>query len=306
MKTTRRFAAATVMALLAMNPPLRSAEAHVLVEHGSGDVLELGGDSEPRSIASLTKIAACLVVLEWCRDTGASLDEELVVPAAALRGGANPLSLQAGDHIRLGDALASAMMASDNTATDAMAEMVGRRMDPGAASGVSAFVERMNALAARLGMKETRFINPHGLDEGGESGKSTAMDLARLVLHAYDDGALAGFASEKQRELRFVRDGREMRVTVTNTNELVGSRGIDGLKTGTTRSAGACLIVSATRAIGSGNDARDHRLHVVVLGAGDRFREAVLLLDRGWKILGDRGAGGEERLPKQNLRKGRD
>lgn len=303
MKTSSRFAAAAAMAFLSMNPTLRSAESFVLVEHASGDVLDCGGESVPRSIASLTKVAASLVVLEWSRDSGASLDEEVVVPAAALRGGANPLSLQAGDRIRLEDALASAMMASDNTAIHAVAEMVGGRMDSSATSGVSVFVGRMNVLAERLGMKGTRFINPHGLDEGGASSTSTAADLARLVMHVYDDGGLVRFASEKQRDLRFLRDGREMRVTVTNTNELVGSRGIDGLKTGTTRSAGACLIVSATREIASGNDLQVHRLHVVLLGAGDRFREAVLLLDRGWKILTDRG---EDRTSNQNLRKVRD
>ncbi len=298
--------AVSLCALVMMAFPLLSAESILLVEQETGIVFESDHADEVRPVASLTKIAACLVALEWIGDAGAGLDLDIAVPAAAVKGGANPLALKAGDRITLETALTSAMMASDNTATHAMAEALGKQMDPAAESGVPIFVKRMNELAGRLGMPHTRFINPHGLDEADQTGLSTASDLGRLVLFAYDEGTLPQFASVRTRDLKVLRDGKERVVTIRNTNELVESRGIDGLKTGTTRLAGSCLVVSATRQTGEGPDAKVRRLHAILLGSEDRFRDAVLLLDRGWKRLETDALEEPPSDPNLRLRKGRD
>lgn len=280
-------------------------ENYLVIEHESGAVLASAGAGEPVPVASLTKIAAGLVACEWMRSSGEGPGFEFEVPAEAIRGGANPLSLKAGDRLTLGVALTSAMLASDNTATHAMAAAIGRRIDP-ARDGVEVFVAEMNRLAADLGMVSTRFVNPHGLDEPGSSGVSTAEDLGRLVLHAYDLGELPTYAAAKSKELVYQRGGTEVRVTVSNTNELVDSRGIDGLKTGTTRLAGPCLITSATRDFGTGADRRVRRLHVILLDSADRFRSSVLLLDQGWKRLGEPEPALPEPGSNESLRKGRD
>lgn len=259
----------------------------------------------PRAVASLTKIAAVLAALEWLDESGEGPDLRIPVPPEAVAGGANPLGLRAGDELTLETAFAAAMMASDNTSTHAFAEAVGRRIDPAArpGEGVAVFVARMNRLAERLGSTGTRFVNPHGLDGGGgEAGVSTARDVARLALAALDRPDFLPLAAAKEREVSFLRGGRRIEVRLLNTNELVGTRGIDGLKTGTTRRSGPCLVVTATRRPveggGGAGNSRERRLVAVLLDSGDRFGEAVALLDEAWRacerwLAGGGGAGNE-------------
>lgn len=279
-----------------------AAESHLVVEVSDGGILVAKNESQPRQVASLTKIASALVALEWCIEQSVDPGKwSFAVPSAAIRGGANPLGLKAGDQLSLETGLYAAMMASDNTSTHAFAEAMGREMIPGteAGKGVGVFVERMNALAARLGMKDTHFVNPHGLDEAAEKGVSTAADLGRLALAAIERPGFLDYASAPERTVSFLRGDQSVSVKLTNTNELVGSRGIDGMKTGTTRLSGPCLIATATRDLPIGGVTATRRLLVVVLDAEDRFREAVLLLDQGWSAL----ASGGESDPKQRLRK---
>jgi D-alanyl-D-alanine carboxypeptidase (penicillin-binding protein 5/6) len=268
-----------------MESATHAASSHLVVDHESGHVLISKAADEPRAIASLTKIAAVLVALEWSGAEGVALTTLLPVPPGAISGGANPLGLQAGDEVSLETAFFAAMMASDNTSTHAFAEWIGSRLDrkgaPG--SGVDRFVERMNRLAVRIGMSATRFVTPHGLEDSqGNAGVSTASDVGRLSLAALDHPELLRFASGKEREVGFLRKGKTVTARLVNTNELAGSRGIDGLKTGTTRRAGPCLVVSASRDLAVGGVVRPRRLVVVLLDAEDRFREAVLLLNQGW------------------------
>lgn len=290
---------------LLMETTSHAATSHLVVDHESGRVLISKAPNEPRAIASLTKIAAVLVALEWSGAEGVALSTLVPVPAGALSGGANPLGLQAGDEVPLETAFFAAMMASDNTSTHAFAEWIGSRLDEraGAGSGVDRFVVRMNKLAARLGMSDTRFVTPHGLEDAkGNAGVSTAADVARLSIAALDHPGLLRFASGKEREVGFLRKGKPVTVRLVNTNELTGSRGIDGLKTGTTRRAGPCLVVTASRDLAVGGVVRPRRLVVVVLDAEDRFREAVLLLNEAWPAceawLADGGAPGNQCLRK--------
>ncbi len=287
---------------------VHGAGSHLVVEHGSGRILLTRNQSQPRQVASLTKIAAVIVALEWC--AVASVDPAewtFTVPDAAIRGGANPLALRGGDLLSLRTALFAAMMASDNTSTHAFAEAIGRRLVPETpdGGGVPVFVEKMNALAARLGMDDTRFVNPHGLDEGAAKGVSTAADLGKLALAAIDTPGFLDYGAGKEIVVPFQRHGGKVEVRLVNTNELVGSRGVDGMKTGTTRLSGPCLVATATRPApggAAGAAGREERLIVVVLDAEDRFREAVLLLHEGWARLDAGGGDGA----KERLRKGAD
>jgi D-alanyl-D-alanine carboxypeptidase (penicillin-binding protein 5/6) len=298
---------ALLAALLPGGGALASGEPSLLlVDHADGRVLAAENEGAPRQVASLAKIATALVLLEWLDEAGLDpATSHATVPPEALRGGANPLGLRAGDRLSYETGLYAAMMASDNTSAHAMAEAAGLAIAPGAppGRGVAVFVARMNDLAFDLGMKDTRFVNPHGLDEGGELGVSTAADIARLALRALDRPGFLAFASERERTVRFQRGEDEVAVKLANTNELLGTRGVDGLKTGTTRLAGPCLVATATREIERGGRREIRRLVSVVLGAEDRFRETALLLDRGWAALAD-GRKGEQIDPKQRLRGG--
>jgi len=282
-----------------------AADSHLVVDHASGHVLDAKDADIPRQVASLTKIASAVVLLEWIEESGVDPATWLVtVPQEALRGGANPLVLRAGDEISLETGLFAAMMASDNTSTHAMAAAVGRAIDPRAEDGVAVFVSRMNELARRLGMASTRFVNPHGLDEGSDLGVSTAADLARLAIHFHDRADAVKYCGEKERNVVVLHAGKRIEKRLVNTNELVGSRGIDGTKTGTTRRSGPCLVASATRDLMVGDTTSQQRLVVVVLNAEDRFREAVLLLDRAWPACAEWLAAGGEGDSKQRLRGG--
>jgi len=302
-----RFGLGLVFLMTAMwrIPVSHAATGHLLVDCESGHILLSKNPEEARPIASLTKIAAVLVALEWAEATGTPLSTPVPIPAKALSGGANPLGLRAGDSVPLEAAFFAAMMASDNTSTYAFAEWIGARMGSSekTAAGVERFVESMNGLADRLGMEKTRFVTPHGLEgTDGRSGVSTAVDVARLALAALDHSGLLRYASEVSREVVLLRAGKPLSATLVNTNELTGSRGIDGLKTGTTRQAGPCLVVTATRDLPSGGTTRSRRLVVVLLNSEDRFREAVLLLNEGWTACESWLAAGGE-IGNQCLRK---
>lgn len=300
--------AGVILSQMNFVPPSHSedAAAFVLVDHGTGEVLLSKNGDAPRQIASLTKIASTLVILEWMKKTDRDPATLRVrVPKEAIRGGANPLGLMAGDEITIETGLFAAMMASDNTSMHTLAEAVGDQMIAGgeSVSGIQRFVDRMNQLSESIGLKHTRFVNPHGLDETGEKGVSCAFDVARLALYAEDLPDFRRYAAERERKVSIFRGGRELSVDLKSTNELLGSRGIDGTKTGTTRLAGACLVVTATRDLLEDGRPVPHRLVAVILDSPDRFREAVLLLDKGWNLLAARSGEAGKGNPKESLRK---
>lgn len=276
---------------------MQAAESVIVADHESGRVLLERDADSPRQVASLTKIATAVVALEWIDESGVDLSQSVTILPEAVGGGVNPLKLRAGDQLTLLAAIHAAMMASDNTSAYALAAALGGQMKPGTdpAAAVSVFVKKMNALATRLGMERTHFVNPHGLDGGKSDAFSTAADIARLAIHACDRADFLIYCREKEYQTTIRRDGAEMPLTITNTNELVGSRGIDGMKTGTTTLSGPCLVTTAT--------SEGRRLIVVVLNAEDRFRETVLLLDKAWPALEKWHAGGAVIDANDHLRK---
>jgi D-alanyl-D-alanine carboxypeptidase len=298
------FAPFLLLMIFTLSPdPLAAAESSIVIDGQSGRVLLAHRAEATRAIASLTKIATVAVALEWVLQNNADLTATMNVTASSMVGGANPLGLQKGDLLPLDSALTAAMMASDNSSALVIAESIGGYLasETSGPDAIAAFVSRMNELAAKLAMKNTHFANPHGLDTADAAGHSSASDLAILARHAYTIPELIQYASSKERTVTFFREGRTKSVRLLNTHELIGSRGVDGLKTGTTLAAGPCLITSAQGGAEGGR--ADERLIVVVLGSQDRFRETVLLLDKGWEALAapipDLPA-----LPKEGLRKG--
>ena len=261
-----------------------AAESYLVADQASGYILMAKDADTPRQVASLTKIATSVVALEWLGEQGGDTNQTVTIIPEAVSGGVNPLKLEVGDRLVLADAIRAAMMASDNTSAYALAAALGSQMRPGSdpSDAMAAFVEKMNALAARLGMERTHFVNPHGLDGGKTDAFSTASDIARLAIHACDLPDFLNHCREKEYKATIWRGGADLELTIVNTNELVGSRGIDGMKTGTTTLSGPCLVATATRGFSSGDATAERRLIVVVLKGEDRFREAVLLFNEGW------------------------
>ncbi|HVJ46853.1 MAG TPA: serine hydrolase [Luteolibacter sp.] len=282
-------------ALLPLFSFAQQAESVMVVEAYSGKILVASNAAAKRPVASLTKIATAVVAIDWATAAGVDIANVSITapPTVALVGGPNPMNLQPGDRISLRDALYSALLGSDNLAALAIADHVGREIlgrrgksgDP-----VGAFVAEMGKLAGAIGMTQTNFVNPHGLDIRNTKGYSTAADIAKLSVYAMRRNAFTFIVRQPSRNVTVSGPGGDRKYLVKNTNQLIGEQGILGIKTGTTNAAGACLAVCMDREPLVRNKpdgtkgATPRRLIVVVLNNPDRFNRARSLIQQGWSV----------------------
>jgi len=270
----------------------------IVFDATTGHILEGGGMDRKLQVASLTKIATVMVALDWAKLSSTDLARVVPIsPNGLSLPSQNPIGWQIGDAASLRDLLYSAMMQSDNIAAQTIAEFIGSRL-PGDDEPMVRFVNQMNALARQLGMKHTLFLNPHGLDSIEKKlPYSTAADMGRLSKYAMADSAFRFYVSQKTREITILRGPSQLRYMLQSTNDLLGVNNIDGVKTGTTRRAGECVIISSARApesrqSGSGVIVTPRRLLVVVLNCPQRFEVANGLLTRGWQEYDEWAARG--------------
>jgi D-alanyl-D-alanine carboxypeptidase len=292
---------------------LRAARAYAIVDAQTGFVLEQADARDKRQIGSLTKVATAMVVLDWAEKRAGDLNQLATFPPEAFVGtGDNLIGFQPGDTITLRDLLYAALVQSDNIAAYTLAQQVGIALQPivpasGDGSPVAVFVGQMNVLAKTLQMERTRFLNPHGIDNTQRSlPYSTASDLARLSRYAVNRAAFRFYVSQKERQISWNRGPQKKGYLLRNTNELLGTNGVDGVKTGRTARAGDCLILSAHRESQIlKEDARTavipRHLIVVMLGSTNRFMEGAQLLARGWQLHDQWTAGGRMVDPKKTL-----
>jgi D-alanyl-D-alanine carboxypeptidase (penicillin-binding protein 5/6) len=236
--------------------PAVTAVSALVVDLDSGQTLYALRPHEPWPPASTVKLMTALVVLQRT-----NLTDPVVVSARAAATAGSRMGLVAGEVLTVQDLLYGLLLPSGNDATVALAEHV--------AGSESRFVALMNETAAGLGLTETRFANPHGIDDSDEM--TSAVDLIKLTQAALAYPAFAQITAAERAQVA----GRSL----VNTNQLLRLyHGADGIKTGTTPAAGECLVASVTRA--------GHRLLVVVLGSRDRYADTVALLDhaaQGWQ-----------------------
>ncbi len=282
-------------AFLPLSLAAQAPESVMVVEAHSGKILVASNASLKRPVASLNKIATAVVAIDWA--TAADLDISSVTVTApqtvALVGGPNPMNLQPGDRLSLRDALYSALLGSDNLAALTIADHVGREMlsrrgksgDP-----VAGFVAEMGKLAQAIGMTQTNFVNPHGLDIRNTKGYSTAADMAKLSIYAMRRNAFTFIVRQPSRNVTVSGPSGDRKYLVRNTNQLIGEPGILGLKTGTTNAAGPCVAICMdrdplVRMKPDGNKgATPRRLIVIVLNNPDRFGRARALIQQGWSV----------------------
>ncbi|RFC46037.1 MAG: D-alanyl-D-alanine carboxypeptidase (penicillin-binding protein 5/6) [Verrucomicrobia bacterium] len=269
-----------------------SAEAYIVIDHHTGHVLREFNANKKLQVASLTKIATAAVVLDWANASSESLDQFATVPS--LRPeimNTQGVRWSAGDRASLKDLLYASVLQSDNVAAQTLASHVGRAISGGNDPDlhIISFVAQMNALARKLNMPNTRFLNPHGLDTlERKLPYSTAEDMAKLSAYTMSTPAFLFLVSQRERRISVQReDGSKSEFKLVNTNQLLGKNAIDGLKTGTTKRAGECLAISAARSPevrkeGESFFVTPRRLEVVVLGSNNRFAEAQELLNAGW------------------------
>lgn len=287
--------------------------AYVIIDAQTGFVLEQVDGKDKRQIGSLTKVATAMVVLDWAEKRAGDLNQLATIPPEAFVGtGENLIGFQPGDRITLRDLLYAALVQSDNVAAYTLANQVGIALQPvvptaGNGTPVAIFVGQMNVLAKSLRMERTRFVNPHGIDTGERSMPySTASDLARLTRYGMNKAAFRFYVSQKERQISFNRGTQKKAYMLRNTNELLGTNGVDGVKTGKTARAGDCLILSAHRESeiqtdGGHTRAIPRNLIVVMLGSANRFGEGGQLLARGWQLYDQWAAGGRMIDPNKTL-----
>lgn len=238
---------------LAADTPAVSAKCSILVEAGAGTVLAEHNADEQTLIASTTKIMTALVVLEHC-----DLDETLKVKPEYTRVEGSSMYLREGEDIRVRDVLYGLMLCSGNDAAVALACHT--------AGSIEEFAKLMNAKAAELGMTNSSFKNPHGLDADGHY--STARDMATLAVNAMKNKEFAEIVSTKTISVA----GRSLK----NHNKLLWNYdGAMGVKTGFTKSAGRSLVSCAER--------NGMRLVCVTLNAPDDWDDHSTLYDWGFK-----------------------
>jgi D-alanyl-D-alanine carboxypeptidase (penicillin-binding protein 5/6) len=285
-----------------------SIKAYVVADDKTGHIFAQSHADDKLQVASLTKIATALVVLDWARLGGHTLDQPVTMPEDPSATGASAVGFQPGDEVSLRDLLYAALLQSDNIAADALGEFVGRALPANGTPAVTPtvrFVAEMNALARSQGMLRTRFYNPSGIDKT-EHPYSTAADLGRLTHLALSKADFRFFVAQKERRISFKRAGVANNYLLRNTNELLGVNGIDGVKTGQTVLAGSCVIISAARTPivvqeGPRSVITPRRLIVVVLGSSDRFRDAARLLEQGTSLYDQWAAAGYPPDPKRTL-----
>ena len=249
--------------LLAPAPPDVSAGAWILYDDTFGHVL---AEKEPdigRAVASTTKIMTALVVIEQS-EPDATVD---ITSQADLAGGSE-IGLVPGEKPwTVEDLLAALLLQSANDAAVALAQHVG--------GSVVGFADLMNVKAAELGLRNTNFVNPHGLDHPDHY--STPRDLLTVTLAAMANPTFAELIIARSANLPAHPDG-EPRVAVNRNELLAAYPGAIGVKTGYTDDALLTLVAAAER------DGR--RLYAVVLGSSDHFADAIALLDYGFAEFG--------------------
>ena len=228
-----------------------SAASAVLIEAESGRVLYEQNADEERLIASTTKIMTAVVALEAC-----PLEDVVEVKPTHMAEGSS-MYLRSGETLTLETLLYGLMLSSGNDAALAVADHCG--------PGVEAFVGKMNAKAAELGMEHTSFANPNGLDDPNHY--STARDMAILASYAMQNESFARIVSTKSIT---IGDRR-----MVNHNKLLSRyEGCIGLKTGFTKAAGRTLVSCAER--------DGMRLVAVTLNDGNDWLDHAALYDYGF------------------------
>ena len=233
--------------------PGNSSQAIILIHADTGEILHAENADVRRLIASVTKIMTALVVIE-----NNSPDEMVTIEHEHTAVIGSSMYLQVGKSYSVRDLLFGLMLASGNDAATALAFH--------SAGGVLEFAQMMNNRAAQMGLVNTSFKNPHGLDEEGHF--STAADLAAITREAMKNELFVEIVSTK-----FHTVGEQ---TLRNHNRLLWEyEGTLGVKTGFTRAAGRTLVSAAER--------NGMRLICVTLSAPDDWRDHTSLFDWGFK-----------------------
>jgi len=256
-------------------PPPVSSGAWAIADGTTGELLWGYNQDQPRKIASTTKIMCAWVVLQLAAADPAVLDEMVTFSKLADQTGGSTSGVREGERVCVRELLYGLLLPSGNDAGNALAEHFDGRFsppddpeprdNPDLATRAN-FIAEMNRVARRLGMMSTKYRLPYG--DGGTASQftSTPRDLLKLAWTAMQDPLFQEYVNTRRYccVLQGL-DGSQRIVVWENTNQLLKIQGYDGVKTGTTNQAGACLV-------SSGRHASDHLLMVVLGSASSDCR----------------------------------
>ncbi len=228
-----------------------SARAAVVINADTGEVIYAQNADERLPMASTTKIMTALILCE--QNTP---EKEITVTADMVRVEGSSMGLLAGDKVTYHDLLYGMLLASGNDAANVTAISI--------AGSTQKFAELMNKKAKEIGLKDTNFVTPSGLD--AEEHYTTAKELALLAAYALKNEQFAKAAASKSATLNY--GNPPYRRTLTNHNRLLKTfEGAIGVKTGFTKKSGRCLVSAATKdgktavavTLNDPNDWSDHK-----------------------------------------------
>lgn len=239
-----------------------SAKSAIMIEVSTGEILFEKNAHEKLPPASMTKMMSMLLIVESVEKGLISWDEMVTVSENASGMGGSQILLETNEKMSVDDLFKGIAVASGNDAVVAMAEKIAGTEDE--------FVKMMNNRAKELGLTDTEFKNPHGLDEANHY--SSAYDMAMIAKELVKHPKVLEYTSIYE---DYLREDTDRKIWLVNTNKLVRFyEGVDGLKTGYTETAGYCITTTAKK--------NDMRIITVVMGEPDsktRNAETTAMLD---------------------------
>lgn len=239
----------------------------ILIEASTGEILYEKEKDLKLHPASMTKMMSMLLILEEIEKNNLNWEEIITISDNASSMGGSQILLEAGEQMSVYDLFKGIAVASGNDAVVALAERI--------SGTTNDFVKLMNKKAKELNLKNTNFINPHGLDSKDHYSSSYDMALIARELVKYEK--LFEFTSIYE---DYLRKGTDRELWLVNTNKLVRYYpGVDGLKTGFTKEAGYCLTATIEK--------NGMRIIAVVMGSSSsvsRNKEITNLIDYAYNV----------------------
>ncbi len=232
--------------------PEISAKSAIIIDAASQKILFSKNPNVRFSMASTVKIMTSLTALDYYQP-------DTILTIKSGRTGGTTLNLNADDRFYFDDLMYAMLLPSANDAAAAIADNY-----PG---GRGEFIKKMNEKAKDMHLSDTNFSDPIGLDDDGDF--TTVIDVARLGSEAIKNKKFAQIVGTRQKFISNVDQTKQY--DLTNLNKLLGVKGVNGIKTGTTEGAGEVLVTSSIL--------YGHTYIIVVMNSQNRFGDTSLLLD---------------------------
>lgn len=241
------------------------AKSAIMIEASTGKIIYEKNANESMAMASMTKMMTLLLIMENIENGNLSWDEKITTSEYAASMGGSQIFLQVGEVMTVEDLVKGICIGSGNDAAVAMAERIGGTEEE--------FVKMMNKKVKELGLKNTNFVNACGLDD--DNHYSSAYDMVMIAKELVKYDKILEYTGTYE---DYLRKDSESPFWLVNTNKLVRYySGVDGLKTGYTKTAGYCITTTAKK--------DNMRLITVVMGepsSAVRSSETTVMLDYGF------------------------